>query len=91
MVAPASSSKGALTCARRSASGYVVEQIADREAMLARRKEILAQRPEIKFARELGPIMGEYEREYWRWCIETMELERSRLTYTEVHRDQEER
>lgn len=43
--------------------------------MLRRRKEILAQRPEIKFARDLGPIMGEYEREYWQWCVETMERE----------------
>lgn len=75
MVALAFSSKGVLACAHRSTPGHVVEQIADREAMLRRRKEILSQRPEIKLARDLGPIMGEYEREYWQWCVETMERE----------------
>ena len=68
----------------------MVEQIADREAMLKRREEILAQQPEIKYARELGPLMGEYEREYWQWSIEVMEQMITRLRgpkYTEIRRE----
>jgi len=68
----------------------MAEQIADREAMLRRREEILAQRPEIKFARDLGPLMGEYEREYWLWSISTMERMITKLrgpAYTEIKRE----
>lgn len=58
-----------------------------RQAMLAHRKELLARRPEIKFARELGPLMGEHEREYWIWTVETMGRVISHLQgprYTEI-------
>lgn len=72
--------------ARHKGHGHV-EQIEDREAMLRRREEILAKQPEVKLARELGPLMGEYERAYWLWTVEKMEQEITRLhgpTYIEV-------
>ncbi len=66
-----------------------MEQIADRKAMLKRRKVLLALHPEIKYARDLGPLMGEYEREYWQWSIESLEREVTQLRgpkYTEIRR-----
>lgn len=47
-----------------------MEQIEDREAMLQRRAELLAAHPEIRLAAELGPLMGEYQMEYWKWSLE---------------------
>lgn len=58
-----------------------------REAMLAYREAMIKLWPEIKLARELGPLMGEHEREYWIWTVETMEREISILRgpkYTEI-------
>lgn len=42
----------------------------ERVAMLKRRAELLTENPEIERAYELAPLMGAYEREYWRWVIE---------------------
>lgn len=47
--------------------------------MLKRREELLATHPDIRLACELGPLMGEYEREYWQWTVQKMEQEISRL------------
>lgn len=38
--------------------------------MFAKRAEVMAARPEIQMAAELAPLMGEHEREYWKWCLE---------------------
>jgi hypothetical protein len=57
--------------------------------MLKRREELLAAHPEIKYARDLGPLMGEYEREYWQWNIAALELQITKLRgpqYTEIRR-----
>lgn len=59
----------------------------ERRAMLARRSELLVQHPEVRLARELGPLMGEHEREYWIWTVENLEREVSNACgpkYTEV-------
>jgi len=64
-------------------------QSRQRAAMLARRAELLASHPEIHLARKLGPLMGEHEREYWIWTVETMERELSaanRPHYTEYRK-----
>ena len=42
-----------------------------REAMLAKRAEVLADKPAIEYASELAPLMGEHEREFWNWKLET--------------------
>lgn len=42
-----------------------------REAMLARRTEVMAAHPEITAAAELAPLMGDLQRAYWRWQIES--------------------
>lgn len=41
-----------------------------RDAMLARRAELLAAHPEITAAAELASRMGDLQQEYWDWCIE---------------------
>ncbi|HEY3483397.1 MAG TPA: hypothetical protein VGL02_31380, partial [Streptomyces sp.] len=38
--------------------------------MLARRRELIAANPDITEARDLAPLMGDLEREYWEWCLE---------------------
>jgi hypothetical protein len=58
-----------------------------RESMLILRAALLELHPDIKLARDLGPLMGEHEREYWIWTVETMEREISVLRgpkYTEI-------
>lgn len=41
-----------------------------RAAMLARRAELAAANPEIRFAYELAPLMGDLEGEYWAWQLD---------------------
>ena len=76
--------------ARHKGHGHVIAQSDDHMGMLQRREEILAAHPEVKFARDLGPLMGEYEREYWQWCIASMERQITKLRgphYTEIKRE----
>jgi hypothetical protein len=41
-----------------------------RDAMHARRTEILSAHPEITAAAELAPLMGDLAQEYWDWRLE---------------------
>lgn len=41
-----------------------------RDAMHARRAELLGAHPEIATAADLAPLMGDMEGEYWEWCLE---------------------
>lgn len=41
-----------------------------RDAMHARRAELLAAHPEITTAADLAPHMGDMAQEYWDWCLE---------------------
>lgn len=41
-----------------------------RDAMLARRTELLTAHPVITAAADLAPLMGDLAQEYWDWCIE---------------------
>lgn len=42
----------------------------DRERMLARRANLAEENPDIKYASEMAPLMGDLEREYWAWQLE---------------------
>lgn len=73
---------------------WAIDQIADeleddewrRQAMLTRRTEVLAANPDVRLARNLAPLMGEFEREYWSWSLEGAEAEVNRLRtpYVEI-------
>jgi methylaspartate ammonia-lyase len=41
-----------------------------REAMFAKRAEVMAEHQHLTTAAEVAPLMGEHEREYWTWCVE---------------------
>ncbi|MBB4963759.1 hypothetical protein F4559_001118 [Saccharothrix violaceirubra] len=41
-----------------------------RQAMLARRAEVMAANPTITEASALAPLMGDMQSEYWKWCLE---------------------
>lgn len=57
-----------------------------RQAMFTHRREILAANPEVKLARDFGPLMGEHEREYWIWSLEMAEaaVNAARRPYVEI-------
>lgn len=61
-----------------SADSRLLEQeTAKREAMLARRAEVIAEHPQLKTAGELAPFMGEHEREFWEWILDRLSQELS--------------
>jgi hypothetical protein len=42
----------------------------DRKRMLVRRARLTEENPDIKYASEMAPLMGDLEREYWDWQLE---------------------
>lgn len=57
-----------------------------REEMLSLRSKLLAEHPHLQTAGDLAPLMGEFERDYWEWQLDSMaeEFEASRPAYVEV-------